>query len=70
MKYIRFQVGNGPVCSGILKGGQVRRLEGDIIHGYRETFEEYELHSVRLLAPVQPGKIVGVGANYRSFLDA
>ena len=70
MKYIRFRVGNGPVCSGILKGGQVRRLEGDIFHGYRETFEEYELQSVRLLAPVQPGKIVGVGANYRSFLDA
>ena len=70
MRYIRFQIGNGPASYGVLRGDQVRRLDGDIFHGYRETFEEYELQSVHLLAPVNPGKIIGIGANYKSFLDA
>ena len=43
MRYIRFQIGNGPASYGVLRGDQVRRLDGDIFHGYRETFEEYEL---------------------------
>ena len=54
MRYIRFQIGNGPASYGVLRGDQVRRLDGDIFHGYRETFEEYELQSVHLLAPVNP----------------
>ena len=70
MRYIRFQIGNGPASYGVLRGDQVRRLDGDIFHGYRETFEENELQSVHLLAPVNPGKIIGIGANYKSFLDA
>ena len=70
MRYIRFQIGNGPASYGVLRGDQVRRLDGDIFHGYRETFEEYELQRVHLLSPVNPVKIIVLVAYFKSFLDA
>lgn len=70
MKYVRFQIGNGPANTGILKGDRIRRVEGRLFDDCRVTFEEYDLKSTRILPPLWPGKIVGIGANYRSFLDS
>lgn len=70
MRYVRFQVGNGPANFGILTGGRIRRLKGGLFENCQPTFEEYDFQNTRILAPLNPGKIVGIGANYRSFLDA
>lgn len=69
MNYVRFQVGNGPAYFGSLEGERVRRLTGCPFEDCQSTFEEYDYRNVRILAPLIPGKIVGVGANYKSFLD-
>ena len=71
MRYVRFRTGeHSPEMTGIIYGEHIRRIEGDILSGYTQTTEEYELSGVKLLAPIVPGKVVGVAANYRSFLDA
>ncbi len=71
MRYVRFRIGeHGQDMTGIIYAEHIRRLDGDILSGYTETFEEYELSGAKLLPPIIPGKVVGIAANYRSFLDA
>lgn len=70
MKYVRFQAEHGQINLGILKNGKIQKLEGDFFEEGKVVDEEYDLNCVRLLAPICPGKIIGIGANYRSFLDA
>lgn len=71
MRYVRFRAGeHSPEMTGVIYGEHIRRIEGDILSGYTDTFEEYELSAVKLLAPILPGKVVGIAANYKSFLDA
>ena len=69
MKYVRFKTADGAVSNGILADGIVRKIHGEIWEEWKDAHREYPLEEVTLLAPVCPGKIVGVGANYRSFLD-
>lgn len=69
MKYIRYEH-NEEVRFGELEKGVVYELDGDYISGAKRTGVGLPLNEVRLLAPCIPGKIVGVTANYRSFLDA
>ena len=70
MKYVRFQIGGGIINTGILYGNHIRRVEGSLFGPVRMTFEEYDLKKIRIMPPLYPGKIVGIGANYRSFLDS
>lgn len=70
MRYVRFQIGSGMINTGIQNGDTIRRVEGSLFGPFRVTFEEYDLNSIRILPPLCPGKIVGIGANYRSFLDS
>lgn len=69
MKYVRFKLEGGEVKKGILEGGKIKKIRGEIWESWVMTSEEFHVKDVVLLAPVLPGKIVGVGANYRSFLD-
>jgi 2-keto-4-pentenoate hydratase/2-oxohepta-3-ene-1,7-dioic acid hydratase in catechol pathway len=49
---------------GILQGGIVHALEGDLFGGPRAGRRIASLEQVRLLAPAAPTKIVAVGRNY------
>lgn len=68
MRFLRFEY-QGREQYGQLQGDRVVALEGDLFGRWRTTEETYPLAGVRLLAPCKPGKILGVGLNYRSHLQ-
>ncbi len=68
MKYIRFEY-EGKECFGELERDDVFELDGDYIKGASRTGRHLKLADVKLLVPCVSGKVVGVGANYKSFLD-
>jgi 2-keto-4-pentenoate hydratase/2-oxohepta-3-ene-1,7-dioic acid hydratase in catechol pathway len=46
-------------------GGRLRRVAASIFDGCAVTGPEMAMEEVRLLCPVRPSKIIGVGFNYR-----
>ncbi len=66
-KYVRY-AHRGSVSYGILEGEQVHELDGSPIEGAAQTGKSVALSSVELLAPVEPGKVIAIGFNYRSHL--
>jgi 2-keto-4-pentenoate hydratase/2-oxohepta-3-ene-1,7-dioic acid hydratase in catechol pathway len=66
-KYVRFRHGN-KVAFGRLDGDVVHELHGNLFEGAQESGSRHKLSEVKLLAPVDPPKIVAVGLNYRSHL--
>ena len=67
IQYVRYEH-QGTVRYGILDGDEVRELDGDLFDSPSETGRTVALASVRLLAPVEPSKVIAVGLNYRSHL--
>jgi 2-keto-4-pentenoate hydratase/2-oxohepta-3-ene-1,7-dioic acid hydratase in catechol pathway len=65
--YVRYAVGDA-VSYGILEGDRIRQLEGDLFASPRPTGQSVPLADVRLLAPVEPSKVIAVGRNFRSHL--
>ncbi len=63
-RYIRFETGNG-VRWGVFQEGRIAEISGNPACGYELTNIYYQPSAVRLLAPVEPSKIVCVGLNYR-----
>jgi 2-keto-4-pentenoate hydratase/2-oxohepta-3-ene-1,7-dioic acid hydratase in catechol pathway len=57
---------NGKTRHGLISEGQVVFYLGDPILGAELGKESAPLSSVRLLAPVAPGKVVCIGMNYRA----
>lgn len=57
---------NGETRHGLISEGQVVFYLGDPILGAELGKESAPLSSVRLLAPVAPGKVVCIGMNYRA----
>jgi len=65
MKYARFSK-NGETHYGLVDGDHIKVIQGDLFDPSHEvTDEAHPLDEVRLLAPVEPGKLVCVGLNYR-----
>lgn len=68
MRVVRYLDGNGAVHSGHQdRNGHVVRLDGDIAGGFTLTDEPADVD--RLLAPVVPPAIIGIGLNYRHHAD-
>ena len=68
VSYVRFRTADGAVSYGVLEGERVRRVEGDIFGEHRAVEATVPLSAVRLLAPVEPSKVIAVGLNYRSHI--
>lgn len=66
-RYVRYEAG-GETSYGILEGETVRELDGGLFDDPAPTGRTHALSSVRLLAPVEPSKVVAVGLNYQSHL--
>ncbi len=64
MRIIRYQTRNDPPRFGWLLDDAVGAIEGDPFGEFRRLEANQDLKSVRLLAPVLPGKILCVGRNY------
>ena len=54
-----------PALLGRLEGSTVRELFGDPFNEWREGERRWPLDRIRLLVPIEPGKIVCVGKNYK-----
>ena len=63
MKIIRFEY-QGKDCYGHLKDDVITIVQGDIFTGTDETSETVPLSDVKVLAPLLPSKIIGLGLNY------
>jgi 2-keto-4-pentenoate hydratase/2-oxohepta-3-ene-1,7-dioic acid hydratase in catechol pathway len=66
-KYVRY-AHEGRTSFGILEGDQIRELDQSPIEGGKSTGKTVALSSVRLLAPVEPSKVIAVGLNYKSHI--
>jgi 2-keto-4-pentenoate hydratase/2-oxohepta-3-ene-1,7-dioic acid hydratase in catechol pathway len=65
VRYIRFlRKGEETIRPGWLEGDRIGPLDGPLFGAHRRLPAVQGLESVRLCAPVQPGKIVCVGRNY------
>ncbi len=53
---------------GVLEGENVHQLEGDLFASPRKSGRSVPLNAVRLLAPVEPSKVLAIGRNFRSHL--
>ncbi|HEY7501418.1 MAG TPA: fumarylacetoacetate hydrolase family protein [Vicinamibacterales bacterium] len=66
-RYVRFAHQN-TVAYGILEGETIRELKGDLFAPPAFTGKTLKLADVRLLAPVQPAKVIAAGLNYKSHI--
>jgi 2-keto-4-pentenoate hydratase/2-oxohepta-3-ene-1,7-dioic acid hydratase in catechol pathway len=64
MKYIRYEV-EKEVCFGILEQDTITKLDGNYITGQAgKTSVTHDVKDVRILPPVDPGQVLGIGLNY------
>ncbi len=63
---VRFLAADDTVQVGRLEGGRVLGLEGSVLGSAIPNGRVWRLEEVRLLAPVSPSKVVGIGSNYRA----
>jgi 2-keto-4-pentenoate hydratase/2-oxohepta-3-ene-1,7-dioic acid hydratase in catechol pathway len=66
-KYVRYQSASA-ISYGILDGDTIREISGSPLTPHNATGATHPLSSVKLLAPIVPGKIMAVGLNYKSHL--
>lgn len=66
-QYVRYQAG-GETSWGILENGTIHQLDGDLFSEPSRTGTSVAMTDVRLLAPVEPSKVIAVGLNYLSHL--
>jgi 2-keto-4-pentenoate hydratase/2-oxohepta-3-ene-1,7-dioic acid hydratase in catechol pathway len=63
MRLVRFRFGDR-IATGVLDGGDVQPLRGTFFEAPVPTGEAIPADDVRILAPVLPSKVIGVGKNY------
>ena len=70
MKFVRYQVNSdlNVMAFGLVKGDTVCELTTSFFSTFKETSRKYDINSVRLLPPVTPTKIIGLGYNYKDLV--
>jgi 2-keto-4-pentenoate hydratase/2-oxohepta-3-ene-1,7-dioic acid hydratase in catechol pathway len=69
MRFTRYQIGNDTPTNGWLLEDRIGPVEGNLFGEYRRLEANIPLERVRMLAPVEPGKIICVGLNYQSHVN-
>ncbi|SHM16219.1 2-keto-4-pentenoate hydratase/2-oxohepta-3-ene-1,7-dioic acid hydratase (catechol pathway) [Caldanaerovirga acetigignens] len=64
IKFVRFDAGAG-AAYGIMEDDRIVEVKGNLFENWEKGEKEYALKDVRLLAPCEPTKVVGVGTNYK-----
>ena len=67
-KYVRFTASGGAPTWGLVEGDMVQELRGDLFAGPQRTGRRVRVADVKLLAPIDPVKVIAVGLNYKSHL--
>lgn len=65
MKIARFKA-DDTVNYGLVEENKIYQISGSIYNDFQKTDKSFDLNSVKLLAPVEPSKIVAVGLNYKN----
>ena len=68
MKIARFEH-KGKVVWGSVRDDAIFLLAGDLFEGATETKEKLSLKDVKLLPPLVPPKIIGIGLNYKKHIQ-
>lgn len=63
MRFVRFHSA-GETLHGALEEGEIRVYDSDPIRGGKPTERRVHLSNVKLLAPVEPSKLICIGMNY------
>ena len=63
----RYQINARPFLGGVI-GETITPLVGDIFGELKVCGDPLPLADVRLLAPVFPSKVVGIGSNYKKHI--
>jgi len=64
MRVVRYQAGKEGARYGWLQDDKVGDIEGELFGRYKRLEAKTPISSVKLLAPVRPGKILCIGRNY------
>ncbi len=67
MRIARYEA-HGAVHYGVINGDSVTAVDGSIFGEFTLTDHAHPLAAVKLLAPVEPGKILAMGLNYTSHI--
>lgn len=68
MKIVRFQsTGGSPAFGALQPDGSIKVLTGELFGSLRETDEV--VRDVKLLAPVEPTNLIGIGMNYQKHAE-
>ncbi len=68
-RYVRFRQGTR-TSFGLLEGDSITPIQGDLFGAHSPLGGKLKLGAVKLLAPVNPPKILAVGLNYRSHIGS
>ena len=69
MKLIRYRRGGEAKYGALAEDGSIMRLSGSPFGDFSVGGKAADLASVEVLPPVEPSKIVGVGANYMAHIE-
>ncbi len=68
MKFLRCLI-DGKDYYGILEGDSVKCLSNDFLLGNYNVIKEVSINDVKILPPVLPSKIIGIGLNYNDHIQ-
>jgi 2-keto-4-pentenoate hydratase/2-oxohepta-3-ene-1,7-dioic acid hydratase in catechol pathway len=68
MKFTRFTI-NEAVHTGVIEGSIIKEIKGDMFGEWTYTGAVFPLSKAKLLAPLVPNQIIGIGANYVAKID-
>ncbi len=64
MKFVRYSSASGPAVGSLKDTGAVYAVSGDVFGDYDVGAKVGTVDDLKLLPPVEPGKLIAVGANY------
>jgi len=67
MIYCRFKTGD-ETGWGVVEQHEIWEVTPDIFSDFKKTGRSFSLNEVKLLAPVQPSKVIAVGLNYKDHI--
>ena len=68
MKFTRFTQGSSKY-TGVITEDIIREIKGDLFGDWEYTGKTFSAVDVKLLAPLEPNQIIGIGANYVAKLE-
>ena len=68
MKFVRFAVQDSR-HTGVLEQETIKHITGNILPNGAIQVNNLHLSEVKLLAPLKPNQVIGIGANYVSELE-